>query len=108
MGGSKAEKTSWRHCVGLGALPWSLCFTVLGMWGQQKGDPDLPRSPDLLPKVWGGLQFKGGSVVKNPPANEEVTGDWVRSLAQENPLEEKMATHSSILAWRVPWTEEPV
>ena len=33
--------------------------------------------------------------------------DWVLTLAQENPLEDDMATHSSILAWRVPWTEEP-
>ena len=32
---------------------------------------------------------------------------WVRSLGQENPLEEGMATHSSILAWRIPWAEEP-
>ena len=32
---------------------------------------------------------------------------WVPSLGQEDPLEEDMATHSSILAWRVPWTEEP-
>ena len=32
---------------------------------------------------------------------------WVQSLCQENPLEEKMATHSNILAWRIPWTEEP-
>ena len=32
---------------------------------------------------------------------------WVRSLSQEDPLEEGMATHSSILAWRLPWTEEP-
>ena len=32
---------------------------------------------------------------------------WVRSLGQENPLEKEMATHSSILAWRIPWTEEP-
>ena len=32
---------------------------------------------------------------------------WVRSLGQEDPLEEEMATHSSILAWRIPWTEEP-
>ena len=32
---------------------------------------------------------------------------WVQSLGQENPLEEEMATHSSILAWRIPWTEEP-
>ena len=32
---------------------------------------------------------------------------WVRSLGQEDPLEEAMATHSSILAWRIPWTEDP-
>ena len=32
---------------------------------------------------------------------------WVQSLCQEDPLEEKMATHSNILAWRIPWTEEP-
>ena len=32
---------------------------------------------------------------------------WVQSLGQEDPLEEDMATHSSILAWRIPWTEEP-
>ena len=32
---------------------------------------------------------------------------WVRSLGQEDPLEEGMATHSSVLAWRIPWTEEP-
>ena len=32
---------------------------------------------------------------------------WVRSLSQEDPLEEGMATHSSILAWRIPWTEDP-
>ena len=43
-------------------------------------------------------------VVKNPPAIQET---WVRSLSQEDPLEEEMATHSSILAWEIPWTEEP-
>ena len=32
---------------------------------------------------------------------------WVQSLGQEDPLEEAMATHSSVLAWRIPWTEEP-
>ena len=32
---------------------------------------------------------------------------WVQSLGQEDPLEEEMATHSSILAWEIPWTEEP-
>ena len=34
-------------------------------------------------------------------------GTWLRSLGQEDPLEKVMATHSSILAWRIPWTEEP-
>ena len=42
--------------------------------------------------------------VKNPPAMWET---WVRSLGQEDPLEKEMATHSSILACRIPWTEEP-
>ena len=36
-----------------------------------------------------------------------VRETWIRSLGREDPLEEKMATHSSILAWRIPWTEEP-
>ena len=43
-------------------------------------------------------------MVKNLPAVQET---WVQSLDWEDPLEEGMATHSSILAWRIPWTEEP-
>ena len=43
-------------------------------------------------------------MVKNLPAMQET---WVRSLGWEDPLEEGMATHSSVLAWRNPWTEEP-
>ena len=43
-------------------------------------------------------------MVKNLPATQETQ---VQSLAQEDPLEEGMATHSSILAWRIPWAEEP-
>ena len=42
--------------------------------------------------------------VKNPPAVWET---WVRSLGWEDPLEKGLATHSSILAWRIPWTEMP-
>ena len=49
--------------------------------------------------------FPGDSVVKNPPANVGGTAVW--SLDGEDPLEEEMATHSSILAWEIPWTEEP-
>ena len=50
------------------------------------------------------LGFSGSAAVKNPPAN---AGDnRFNSLAQEDPLEKEMATHSSILAWEIPWTEE--
>ena len=43
-------------------------------------------------------------MVMNPPATQETQ---VRSVGREDPLEKEMATHSSILAWRIPWTEEP-
>ena len=43
-------------------------------------------------------------MVKNLPAMQET---WIRSLGQEDPLEKEMATHYSILAWKIPWTEEP-
>ena len=46
-------------------------------------------------------------MVKNLPANAGDIRDSVRSLGQEDPLEEGLATHSSILAWRIPWTVEP-
>ena len=42
-------------------------------------------------------------MVKNPPAMQEI---WVQSLGGQDALEKEMATHSSILAWRIPWTEE--
>ena len=50
------------------------------------------------------MSFLGGSAVKNLPAMQEM---WVRSLGGEDPLEKEIATHSRILAWEVPWTEEP-
>ena len=43
-------------------------------------------------------------MVKNLPAMQET---WVRFLSQEDPLEKEMAIHSSIIAWEIPWTEEP-
>ena len=60
---------------------------------------------------WSGLSKKKNTranlvaqSVKTLPAVQET---WVRSLAQEDPLEKEMATHSSILVWKIPWTEEP-
>ena len=52
-------------------------------------------------KYWAFLVVQ---MVKNLPAVRET---WVQSLGQEDPLEKGMTTHSSILAWRIPWTEEP-
>ena len=48
--------------------------------------------------------FSSGSVLNNLPLMQET---WVQSLGQEDPLGKEMATHSSILAWRIPWTEKP-
>ena len=59
---------------------------------------------------WAGSS-KGASAmaqqVKNPPAMQEVQETKVPSLGQEHPLEEEMATHSNILTWKTPWTEDP-
>ena len=44
--------------------------------------------------------------MKNPPVNADVK-PWIRSLGQEDPVEEGMVTHSSIVAWRISWKEEP-
>ena len=53
------------------------------------------------------MGFPGNSVVKNLPAVQELQETRVPSLGQEVPLEEGVATHSNILAWRISWTEEP-
>ena len=50
------------------------------------------------------LGFPGGSDGKDSACKQEI---WVQTLGQEDPLEKGMATHSSILVWRIPWTEEP-
>ena len=57
-----------------------------------------------LPTVTAYWSSLVAQMVKNLPALQET---WVQSLGQEHALEKKMATHSNILAWRIPWTEEP-
>ena len=52
-------------------------------------------------QVWASLVAQ---LVKNPPLMQEI---WVQFFSQEDPLEKEIATHSSILAWRILWTEEP-
>ena len=53
---------------------------------------------------WRHMAYLVAQMVKTLPAMQET---WVRSLGQKDPLEKGMATHSSILDWRIPWTEEP-
>ena len=50
------------------------------------------------------MGFPGGSVVKNPPAMQKT---WIQTLGLQDSLEKKMTTHSSVLAWKILWTEEP-
>ena len=59
--------------------------------------------PFLFPRAAIAKHHKLGQTVKNPPAMWET---WVRSLGWEDPLEKGKATHSRILAWRIPWTVE--
>ena len=59
----------------------------------------------MAPSPLLGRGFPGGSVVKNLPAMQKTTQD--RSQGWEEALEKAMALHSSILAWEIPWTEEP-
>ena len=96
-------------CTGF-SLQWPL---LLHSTGQALR---LQKSRLLGPRAWAQqlwlsgfsclwqLGFPAGSVVKNLPAKEEMQ---VRALGWEDPLKKEMATHSSILAWEIPWTEEP-
>ena len=65
------------------------------------GDTD-----ELMLQLPSSMGFPHGSVVKNLPTMR-IWGNVVQSPGQEDPLEDGMATHSNILAWRIPWTEEP-
>ena len=75
------------------------CMVLLSPWVKFPS-VSFPRS-SLLHTAGTSL---GAQMVNNLPAMWET---WVRSLGQEDPLEKAMAIHSSILAWRIPWTEEP-
>ena len=69
----------------------------------QNLERDRPGSTPFLPTIYCAFlgKFLVAQLGKNPPAMQET---WVRSLGWEDPLEEGKATHSSIPAWRIPWT----
>ena len=78
----------------------SLDIDTAGSWGAR-----LWLEPTTLALLTVELaQSLVGQTVKHLPTMPET---WVRSLGQEDPLEKEMATHPSILAWKIPWTEDP-
>ena len=96
---------------------WSQSFLRASLVAQLvKNQPAMQEDPGSIPGsrrspgegIGYPLQFSWASVVaqmvKNMPAVLEI---WVQSLGWEDPLEGGMTTYSSILAWRIPWTEEP-
>ena len=88
---------------------------VYGPWnspGQITGVGSLSLLQGIFPTqvshIAGRFFTSWATYVKNLPAMQQMQETRVRDLGRENPLEEGMATHSRILAWRIPWTEEPV
>ena len=83
----RVPSLGWEDPLGVGMATHSRILAWRIPWTEESGRGTLEAQ-----------------IVKNPPAMWKT---WVRSLGHEDPLEEGVATHSSILAWRIPWREEP-
>ena len=92
----------WDRLPGHWAACPALYINLPGFWGHEEKPPP---EQGVYRGVWEAWGFPGGSVVRLPTQETQKTGVW--SLGGEDPLEEETATHSSIFAWRIPWTEEP-
>ena len=86
--------------------PKSKEHTYIKSRGRCSGEAEDPASISLS-FLYSALGFPRGPEIKKLPTVQETQERRVWSLGQEDPLEKEMATHSSILAWRTPWTEEP-
>ena len=107
---SAVQQSESAICIHIFGLSWCSVVKILPANARDTRDAGLISGLGKSPGEGNGnlLQYSWASLVvqtiKNPPAMQEI---WVPSLGQEDPLEEGMASHSSILAWRIPWTEEP-
>ena len=98
--GEKMEEEEWKWWHGKYSFSWHF-FSSLVFTPPQWMLTWLTVPWTMYRHFWASLVAQ---LVKNLPVMQET---WVRSLGWEDPLEEGMATHSSILAWRIPWTGEP-
>ena len=73
-------------------------------WNGKESDTTEQLTLSLLRRIWASLMAQ---MEENLPASARTTGDLGSISGSERSLEKKMATHSSIRAWRIPWTEEP-
>ena len=110
----KKDRHHWRHAIGVHLYMLPVSTENISLVSQHKAGWDWPQINtqelwkwkeafyilSVVVLTWG---FPGGSVVKNLPVMQEMQ---VWSPGREDPLEEEMATHSSILAWEIPWTED--
>ena len=103
--GPEGVLDQWRStsCWYLALSQPGLVHRVIEDRRKEVADPALLSAGLKLPSVVLS-RLPWGLVVKNPPTYEEM---WFQPLGQEDPLEKGMATHSSILPWEIPWTEEP-
>ena len=104
---NQQEAEAWNHMCGLEHISWRSGpgqGSEAGRWAKGRAYWKNKRAGllSIAPKLCMG--FPDGTVVKNPPAMQEIR---VWSLGQEDPLEKEMAIHTSILAWKILWTEEP-
>ena len=94
-----------------GSNPCLLCLLHLQAYSSPLAQPESPVCLYLYGCMCVCVYVKeglpGSPALKNPPAIQDIQDTWVLSLGLEDPLEEEMSIHSSILAWRIPWMEEP-
>ena len=107
------EKIEGEKRSGVGSIQSTWFWVSSGRWWRT-GKPGMLQSMGSQ-RVWHdwttttntNAGFPGGSVANNSPSVQKLQETWVQSLGQEDRLTKGMAIHCSILAWRIPWTEEP-
>ena len=103
------KHTGWASQVAAAAKSLQSCPTLCNPIDSSPPGSAIPGILQARTLEWAAVSFssQGALEVKNPPANAGDVRDEDQSLGREDPLEDGMATHSTILAWRFPWTEEP-